>query len=210
LTIRHEFTASRLFQGGRNVLLFRDNKELRKKSDFYHTIFCVALQSGFIHHEPKTRSPKMQRRTFLNRTAACGAAVLAGSQVMTVPFAGPAWSASLDPEATLIASLFPGHTPQRSDEVKIDAPYVTARQLGFVVKVSAQYRPLEAVAVMVSGDPMPLAHAARFNRPARYFHGSMTLQRTADVNAYVLCDDQLLVNSLHIKVTRGGYGTNTF
>lgn len=149
----------------------------------------------------------MKRREFLKNTAGIATAALVAS---TLPGRAAAALAPAvqDAEADLIASLFPGLSAERSDDVRIDAPYVTTRDQGFVVNVTAGDRPIEGIAIMVAAAPMPLAHAARLFRPGGSFSARMKLARTADVNVYVQSGGRLLKNRLHIKVTHGGYGTN--
>jgi len=154
----------------------------------------------------------MKRRDFIFGAAAIAAAGSATSSFAVAAVAqadriDQAFEAPTADEA--LALLFPGMQAVEAAGTKLAAPLIVTAAMPVLAKAGHATLDLRAAALIAEGAARPLVGYAEFDRPARGFGVKCNVGRSGMLSAYLLTDRGLLVRSQFVKVTLGGYGTNT-
>jgi sulfur-oxidizing protein SoxY len=110
-------------------------------------------------------------------------------------------------EAAAIKALYGGKTPQASDEVNLDAPEIAENGAVVPVSVSTTLPDVTSIAIVVSGNPFPLA-ASYVIAPgtSAMVANRLKMAKTSKVLALVESGSKVFSASKEVKVTVGGCG----
>ena len=153
----------------------------------------------------------LPRRLFLKNTLATAVLLGAGSAGLFRP--GWALAAEWPKDAftakTLddaIKGLFGTTEMSASAAVKLKAPTQAENSSQVQVQISADLPDVEAIAVFVEKNPVPLVAQATFTGAEGYFSARMKMGQTSDVYAVVKAGGKLHMAKQNVKVTAGGCG----
>lgn len=154
----------------------------------------------------------MRRRTLLSGAVASGAITLAGSAFLLASrsaFASTgakdAFLATTEPE--ILLNLFGHAGAAPSDAVRIEAPLLAMYGRGVPITVQCDIPWVELIAIVTRNNLHPLNSLVRLEGADGYYSTRIRLQRSSAVVAYAKTPDALYFATAHIKLSRGGYGT---
>lgn len=151
----------------------------------------------------------MKRRTFLQGTVAAGAAGMAASAGLLTPGMVMAEEAASPFEAKTVDDLMKALsiTPEESGDVKLKAPEIAENGAVVPVEVTASMDGVNELALVVEGNPSPLAATFVLGEGAEA--GAKTrikMGKTSNVIAIAKVGDKSFMTKQEVKVTIGGCG----
>jgi sulfur-oxidizing protein SoxY len=165
-------------------------------------------------HKQKSPRPDRTRRTIIKGALAggltgLGLAPFAPGRARAAADAGkwPKDAFAQKTEAAAIKALYGGKTPQASDEVNLDAPEIAENGAVVPVSVSTTLPDVTSIAIVVSGNPFPLA-ASYVIAPgtSAMVANRLKMAKTSKVLVLVESRGKVLSASKEVKVTVGGCG----
>lgn len=153
----------------------------------------------------------MKRRSFLKGSLASSTLIIAASagllqagQVMAANYPQAAFDADAANDA--LSEMMGTADASESDDIVLTAP--VQAENGAVVPIKVEVNAsTEAVAIVVEGNPKPLALAATLGAGSKGFlSGRIKMGKTSIVVAYAKTPTGLIKASQEIKVTVGGCG----
>lgn len=152
----------------------------------------------------------MKRRMFLKGSLAAGTISVAVSAGLLAP--GPvlaAWNkAAFDAKSVDDALQGVGLSgATESDDIKIKAPDIAENGAVVPITVSAGMDGAQAIAILASGNNVPLTSNYVLGNGAEIFVSTrVKMAKTGDVVAVVKAGDKVYMNKKEVKVTIGGCG----
>lgn len=154
----------------------------------------------------------MHRRTFLQKTLASAAAVLAAAagwisprDAVAAEWPRDAYGAKTVEDA--LKHLYGSAAAVASPEVKVRAPFQAENGSVVPVSVSTNLPDVQSISVLVEKNPAPLAAHINLGAGAvPYFSSNIKMAATSDVHFVVKSGGKLYSAKQNIKVTVGGCG----
>jgi sulfur-oxidizing protein SoxY len=165
--------------------------------------------------EQNSPRPDRTRRTIIKGALAGGLAGLGlaplaparSARAAADPGSWPRDAFAQKSAAAAIKALYGGKTPQASDEVNLDAPEIAENGAVVPVSVSTTLPDVTSIAIVVSGNPFPLA--ARYviaPGTSAMVANRLKMAKTSKVLALVESGGKVFLASKEVKVTVGGCG----
>jgi sulfur-oxidizing protein SoxY len=162
--------------------------------------------------EQNSPRPDRTRRTIIKGALAGGLAGLGlvparSARAAADPGSWPRDAFAQKNAAAAIKALYDGKTPQASDKVDLDAPEIAENGAVVPVSVSTTLPDVTSIAIVVSGNPFPLA--ARYviaPGTSAMVANRLKMAKTGKVLALVESGGKVFSASKEVKVTVGGCG----
>lgn len=154
----------------------------------------------------------MNRRVFLKGAVACGAFASSASLLLTpsVASAADTWpkaTMDLTTEKEVLEALNMAGAAEA--DMKVKAPQIAENGATVPVEVDASSLPgqVKRIAIMVGGNPRPLAAVFHYNEGSVGLLGTrVKMGKTGNLSFVVETDKGVFIKTQEIKVTIGGCG----
>ena len=153
----------------------------------------------------------INRRTFLHSTlagsvlaVAASAGLLSPTRVLAAAWPAGAFEAKSMDDA--LKGLFGTSAAADSPAITIKAPTQAENAAVVPITVSTTLPNVEAIAILVSGNALPLVASVSLSGADGYFRAHMKMGKTSDVKVVVKSGGKLHTATQQIKVTVGGCG----
>ncbi len=154
----------------------------------------------------------MKRRTFLQSTLAgsvitiaAGAGLLKPTDAFAARWPKKAFNTKKDVNKA-ISALYGSSSTIASDKISIKAPIQAENGNLVPVKVTAKMPGVQSIALLVSGNPRPLATSIDLSGAKGYYRANLKMRKTSNLNVIVKAGGKLYKKVQKIKVTVGGCG----